>query len=69
MWARWFAWFDVHVKQAPADGSPSNGARPVVVPDTDLREDSPREDSPREDTPRGDTPRGDTLRGARRPER
>ena len=54
MWARWFAWFDVHVKQAPADGSPSNGARPVVVPDTDLRED---------------TPRADTPRAARRPER
>ena len=42
LWARWFAWFDVHVKQAPADGSPPNGARPVVVPNSDLRESRDR---------------------------
>lgn len=42
LWARWFAWFEVHVKQAPADGSPANGARPVVVPNSDLRESRDR---------------------------
>jgi dipeptidyl aminopeptidase/acylaminoacyl peptidase len=32
LWARWFAWFDVYVKNAPADGAPADGVKPVVVP-------------------------------------